>query len=445
MNAPWLGMAMVMAALGLSVGGVKWYETHYNPKAELTRKLVHIVMGLVTLTFPWLFTESWPVVVLGVLSVAALSAVRYSGALRKGFGTVLHGVDRKSSGELYFPVAVTVLFCLTNGDWLFYVIPILMLTFADSTAALIGASYGRKALAQGTEDAKSLEGSFVFFNVAFMSTLVPVLLFTEVPRAQTLALALMMGVLAALIELISQHGNDNILIPLMGYAFLKIHMGMETRSIVINLAVLLLLFLFARIWNRRGSMSRVGIMGGVVGAYLVLMLGDWTWLALLLLAFLSYPILPQMTPREKDLLIDYPIVASNMAVPLLWTWLGFVVGDRNTYYYLFIISLGCHQAMNTYVRLRLQHNASITKSACWAWVKQILIILIPGVMIHSLIRGNWPGLFVPLIAFIAFGASIAAVHRLSARNDYGVSDARIGWMNALVVLLLTMPIMAVWR
>jgi phytol kinase len=113
---------------------------------------------------------------------------------------------------------------LTAGDKILYSIPVLMLTFADSTAALIGLSYGRNGLATATEDPKSIEGSFAFFWAAFMSTLVPVLLYTNIGRAESLLLSLIIGLLVALIEMISSGGYDNLFIPLMGYAFLISHM-----------------------------------------------------------------------------------------------------------------------------------------------------------------------------------------------------------------------------
>ena len=78
---------------------------------EWTRKLMHVGMGLATLSFPWLFDEVWPVLVLTGGFVIVMLALRFL----PGLGGVVTGVSRVSWGEVYFPVAVGGLFVLTRG------------------------------------------------------------------------------------------------------------------------------------------------------------------------------------------------------------------------------------------------------------------------------------------------------------------------------------------
>ena len=75
MIPPLLAMAAVLAVLGGLVGGLRLWQCFAAPPPELTRKLVHVSMGLVTLSFPWLFDEAWPVIALAGLSVAARSSL----------------------------------------------------------------------------------------------------------------------------------------------------------------------------------------------------------------------------------------------------------------------------------------------------------------------------------------------------------------------------------
>ncbi|KKL56057.1 hypothetical protein LCGC14_2249190 [marine sediment metagenome] len=75
----------------------------------------------------------------------------------------------------------------------------LILTFADASAALIGIFYGRFQYST-SEGAKTLEGSLVFFQTAFLSALIPILLFTTIGRAETLMIALLMALLAMLLD-----------------------------------------------------------------------------------------------------------------------------------------------------------------------------------------------------------------------------------------------------
>ena len=114
-------------------------------------------MGLVLLPLPWVFDRAWPVIVLAVLACGAVVAARRSRRLRSGIGTVMGGTGRVSLGEVYFPIAVCLLFLLSRGDWLLYVVPILMLALADAVAALVGIRYGLSQY-RTSDGHKSLEG-----------------------------------------------------------------------------------------------------------------------------------------------------------------------------------------------------------------------------------------------------------------------------------------------
>ncbi len=71
-----------------------------SPHPELVRKLLHIPMGLMTLSFPWLFETVQPVLWVGGLAIAILLALRYYPPLASRFGQVLGGVKRRSLGEI---------------------------------------------------------------------------------------------------------------------------------------------------------------------------------------------------------------------------------------------------------------------------------------------------------------------------------------------------------
>jgi phytol kinase len=73
---PLLGIALVLAVLAGLMGGLRLYQTLAAPHPELVRKLLHMGMGLTTLSLPWLFDAAWPVLVLAGLSVVALAALR---------------------------------------------------------------------------------------------------------------------------------------------------------------------------------------------------------------------------------------------------------------------------------------------------------------------------------------------------------------------------------
>src|SRR5262249_14997400 len=106
MTEPLVGMAIVLGVLGGLLGTLAVYRRVAAPHPELLRKMMHVGMGLTTLSFPWLFDRAWPVLALGGLSVVLLVCLRTVGRLRAGVGQVVGGVARFSLGDIYFPLAV---------------------------------------------------------------------------------------------------------------------------------------------------------------------------------------------------------------------------------------------------------------------------------------------------------------------------------------------------
>ena len=173
-----LAMGAVLAAFAGLLLGLKAAEKRERYHPEVLRKGMHVGMGLAVLPFPWVFDRAWPVIALAVLCCGAIVATRSIRSLRRGVGTVMGGVGRESWGEIYFPIAVVLLFVLSGDDWLLYVVPILMLALADAVAALVGIRYGQ--LQYLTSDGiKSIEGSLAFFMVVFFSAHLPILLLTD--------------------------------------------------------------------------------------------------------------------------------------------------------------------------------------------------------------------------------------------------------------------------
>ena len=52
---PFLGITLVLTALGILIGTVKLAGRSGALSPEWSRKLVHMGMGFVTLAFPWVF------------------------------------------------------------------------------------------------------------------------------------------------------------------------------------------------------------------------------------------------------------------------------------------------------------------------------------------------------------------------------------------------------
>lgn len=437
--SPWAGMLLVLVGLALVVGIGLLLQRRFNPHPEVLRKVAHVLMGCIALSFPWLFADVWPVMMIGITSVAMTLAVKKVNTLKTRVGSILYGVKRQSLGELFFPVSVMILFYLAAGDKILYSVPVLMLTFADSTAALIGSSYGRYGLATAKEDPKSVEGSFAFFWVAFMSTLVPVLLYTDVGRAESLLLSLIIGLLAALIEMVSSGGIDNLLIPLMSYAFLVSHLHLNLAVLQGQFVFLFILAVFAFIWNLYGSFSKLGIIGGLVATYIISILGGAIWFFAPVSSFVSYSILPAYNRAEKKRVLNYHVIDSNMAVGLVWVWMSTVSQQTDSYFSGFTFAFACQLGMNTYNRLTNFHKCELKPAVLFSLAKAVFFVLGPGLLLGYQCSATTPTASIVVVMLVGLVAGIFAsiILRTKCRFHYKAVNARGGWANSAVVLVLS--------
>ncbi len=293
--SPWLGLALVPVMLGGLLGVLHHFRRSGALAPELSRKLLHIGMGLVTLSFPWLFAARWPVIVLAAGSIVALSAIKLKASWKRGVGDVLHGVARDSLGEVYFPLAVALVFSLSftrgRANPLLFCIPILILTLADAVAALIGVHYGQLHYQVGDNQKKSAEGSIAFFTVAFFCVHIPLLLASDLGRAETLLIALTLGALVALFEAISGRGLDNLFIPLGAFVLLKVSLDLTVLELAQRCLVIIGLTGFTWWWRNRSTLSDSGALAAALASYAFWALGDTTWLMPPAVMLLFYPLL----------------------------------------------------------------------------------------------------------------------------------------------------------
>lgn len=211
---PWLGIGLVLAILGALLAALGRLSRHWHPEA--VRKTLHVSMGLVTLSFPWLFAQAWPVVVLACVSILAFLCLRIHPVIGARLGPAIHGVTRASLGEMYFVLGTCVVFVLSSGDPLLFCVPMLVLTLADAAAALIGTWFGRHPYTFN-HGRKSVEGSAAFFIVALACIYLPI---SWSASGHYLMVSTSVAALATGIEAMSRRGLDNLLIPVGVFAML---------------------------------------------------------------------------------------------------------------------------------------------------------------------------------------------------------------------------------
>jgi phytol kinase len=323
---------LVLAVLLLGMlGALRLAGQRYVLHREVSRKLAHVGLGLASLSYPWLFSGPAPVLLIGTMAVTTLVLLRVVPALRTRFGGVIGGVDRASGGDLYFPIAATGLFLLSGGDPLLYSIPILTLAFADAMAALTGVFYAQVHYA-GVEGRKSVEGSAAFLLVAFLATHVPLLLFSDVGRAESLLIGLTFGMLVMLLEAIAWRGLDNLFIPFGGFLLLRTFVELDAPALVARFLVTVGLLVLVVMLRRQRTMTDAAIVAGVLVGYVAWSVGGWAWLVPPFVLFMAYSALWPRTANVRDRPHDVVAVFSVTGCGLLWLLLAPALGSTDFYY-----------------------------------------------------------------------------------------------------------------
>ena len=437
----WTSILFVVSLLFLALLVIKIIEKKTNINGELKRKLFHVSMGLVMLTFPYIFNSALSVGILGIIALAVLRVLKHS-KLKNSLGTILYSVNRESLGEIFFVVSVFTIFYLSKGDVVLYSVPILILTFADSTAALIGKSYGKNNIAELNEDAKSIEGSFMFFMVAFMATLVPLLLWTTVGREETLIISTIVGFNVALIEMISHTGNDNLLIPLTTYAFLATHINLPLEMLRENLIILGAIFILVTIVNRIKSLSKLALVEVIVVGYLTITVYGIYAVIPPLMLFLTCMSFPRLRENEKNNIYDARIIETNVVIGIAICGIVAITGFKSEFFMVYGLVYSMHLTVNTFVRFKYYLKLSEMSSLILAFLKGLIFVFLPSLIIQQNVFGTIHSLLmiaVMIVALFISGILIKIEKRNVKEEEINIKN---GYMHTQIVFILTILVYA---
>lgn len=271
MTVEWIPMAWVSATIVGLLASAQILRMRTGMKLEYTRKLVHFGAGCLVCAFPFIFNSIGSVAVMSLsfLGIMVVSKIRH-------MLDAVHEDGRNSAGAYLYPVAVFLIFLWSDGNWLHFVVPILLLTIPDAVAALVGKEYGSITYAVNRQY-RSLEGSFMFFLIAFLCILIPVLLTEVVDNRTAILIALLLALIITGIEAVSVFGVDNLFVPLVGYLGLTRLLALPTDILIGNLAVLSVVFIVLAASNRWRHLTISGMIGLTLMLYAIYSWGGWDW------------------------------------------------------------------------------------------------------------------------------------------------------------------------
>ncbi len=374
---PWLAIGLSLAAFACLFAVTHVIARLGIAGPEGTRKIVHAGSGLLTLAFPFIFHDVWPVVLLTAASASFLAAVKFVPTLRRSMGRAVSDVGRTTLGEIYFPVSVVWLFWMTRGEHpLLFVVPILMLTVADTTCALVGLRYG---LTKYEGASKSLEGSIAFIVVAFFCVHVPILLWAPVGRLESLLIAATLALVVMLLEGSAWRGLDNLFIPIGGYFLLRVYLTLDVGQLAARLAVTSALVAFIVVERRRTTLEDDSLVAGAFLCYIAWALMGWRWIVPPLVIFTAYKWLSPGTADNSRRMHGVPAVLSVWAPAVAWLAIAHSQGAA-ALLFPYTLVFAAHLAMFGVSRLAYQYpSRPLAPLVARAVVVSSSVMLIPYV------------------------------------------------------------------
>ncbi|MBS2008629.1 MAG: hypothetical protein JST01_16395 [Cyanobacteria bacterium SZAS TMP-1] len=284
----YLAIISVFGTLAALIAVAPKLSAMFALDAEDTRKFVHLIMGLSCFSFPWLFSSALPLIFLLVIVCLGMLI------LRKGpeniYKKVLFGVKRNSLGEIFFPLAVTILFILARHNFSFYLIPVSLLALADSLAALVGRRLGVRKY-RSLDGSKTIEGSFAFFTTSFICSLVVLALVPLQFHSYYLIVSLILALVATACEGMSFGGLDNLLVPLGAYYALVRCARLSGPELLYHFLVLLAITVTVLMLKQRTTLEGGATLAVLIYGFAAHAMGGFLWFSLPIILFAFYRLL----------------------------------------------------------------------------------------------------------------------------------------------------------
>lgn len=205
----WLQVSIVGTWLGAVLLVAVVINRYIAADAELMRKIVHIGTGNVILLAWWLHIPTWVGITASILA-SVVTLLSYKIPLLPG----INSVGRQSLGTFFYSISIGLLIA-----WFwpvqqpqYAVLGILVMTWGDGLAALVGQRFGKHAY-RAWGISKSWEGST---TMALISYMVSSLIFLVVQGNiwQTWLVSLAVALVATGLEAFSKFGIDNLTVPM---------------------------------------------------------------------------------------------------------------------------------------------------------------------------------------------------------------------------------------
>jgi len=267
---------------------------------ESSRKMVHLLTGLLVASTPFLLQSMWPMVALGTL----FALIDYI-AIKRGLFQGMHDTQRRSFGTVFYPVSFVVLVLLLwNHNRLVLVTSMLILAIADTVAAAVGQHVSNPKFYHFGSERKTLQGSLAMAVMTFLIVVGCLFGFRKLyPLEIGLLYAAWTGLVLALIatasEAISFKGSDNLTIPLgaaFSLHFMLSHSAGDAAVFTLGMGLALLV---AVVSYKVKFLDASGAAATFLLGTVVFGLGRWTFSVPMLTFFVLSSLFSKMGKKRK--------------------------------------------------------------------------------------------------------------------------------------------------
>ncbi|MEA2077494.1 MAG: DUF92 domain-containing protein [Candidatus Marinimicrobia bacterium] len=316
-----------------------------------TRRLVHILVGLLVCSAPFIFESRQP-----VLLVAIIFTVLNYLAIKKDMIKSIHETERLSYGTVYFPISFFILVMwFWDKDPAILLTAMLIMALGDPVASWVGESRKKPLLFTVLTDKKSLQGSTAMFLVSFVVAVIGMKLFRGAfDQPITWIIALTFGFFAAIFatgaETISHKGTDNLMVPI-GAGIILDALYSGTPEFQLHLMLWMgITIIIAYLAYITKALSLSGAMGAWLLGTVVFGLGGMEWTIPIILFFACSTLLTKLGKKHKKKLATvfektgkrdiFQVFANGgvaMIATMCWHFLSSTWPDLEIFWYLIFL------------------------------------------------------------------------------------------------------------
>jgi len=300
----WYTFALFFMFIFILIGISEVARSMLQWSPESSRKLVHLIVGTLVSACPFIFKSNIPPVVLAgifiFVNALALKTERFKG---------MHSTDRFSYGTVYFPIAFLILALFWWEKPITLILSMLIMTFSDTIAAVIGERTPQPRNFRIWDDIKSVEGCLGMFLSSFLIIYIGTDLFAWlfgaaffIPLPVLIGTSGFVAMIVTLSEAVSSRGSDNFSVPIMAalsYDLFLINYTHGTLNHLLIWAIVSAIVFYGA--YKFKSLSESGILSAYVMGIIIFGTGGFIWIVPILTFFVLSSTLSKL-PKTENIL-----------------------------------------------------------------------------------------------------------------------------------------------